>query len=436
MKPLRVVHVAHNFPPEFRGGVERLVESAALSQKAAGLDVSIVCGSERSKDEPTAETGDHCGVRTTRLYRGPAIRDPIDPFRADLAPLYEDFLRREKPDVVHVHHWANLGDDLVRRAVRNGARVVVTLHDFFTTCALYFRTPDGSTPCDLPQGPETCGPCVAARFHVGVEDVAGRVEMRRLAFLSELSAAAVATAPSEAHRAALLRFLPSPIDVRVVPIGSSPIAPARRKKPDGRLRVLHFGNLCRLKGVETLARAVERADPEAKAIDLRLVGDLVESDLDLGRATRASGYDAESLRAEAEAADVAAFPSNARETYGLTLDEALRLGLPVLVSDRGALAERIGTRGRVLPAGDVDSWAAELRRLADDPSALDALRSGAHAPLCDSDDFARRLIEIYDEVRDRPLPNVDLEDLMLRRLAAFERALGTLLAARAVRERS
>jgi hypothetical protein len=45
MTGLRVLHVLHNYPPEFRGGVERTVESAVRTQRALGYDVHVLCGS-------------------------------------------------------------------------------------------------------------------------------------------------------------------------------------------------------------------------------------------------------------------------------------------------------------------------------------------------------------------------------------------------------
>jgi glycosyltransferase involved in cell wall biosynthesis len=419
------VHALHNYPPEFRGGVERCVEAATAAQRALGHDVRVVAGSETTA--PAAERRDetHDGVRVHRLVRGPGLLDPIDPFRADHGPLYESVLEEFRPDVVHVHHWKNLGDDVARRAVLRGARVVVTLHDFHVSCALYFRIPDGRNLCALPQSGASCGACIDRALGVGeIEQVKLRVETRALAFAEELRAASIVTAPSAAHAAALRPHLPADVAVTPLSIGSAPSEPAPPRPRTGPLRVLHFGNLCRLKGVETLVDAIDVADPQGDGVALRLLGGVLEPDLRLGRATRLPAYDAEVLRREAADADVAVFPSFAAETYSLTVDEALRLGLPVIVSDRGAPAERVGERGIVVPAGDVGALAAVLRRLRDDPAALAALRAGRHASLETPSDFGRRAAELYERATASPPRPASLTALHHRRLAAYERTFG------------
>lgn len=429
MTARKILHVLHNYPPEFRGGVERSVENAARSQLKLGLDVRVVAGSETVLSDAERRDEKHEGVVVHRLYRGAGMRDPVDPFRADVAALYESVLDDFRPDVVHVHHWTNLGDDLVRRAVRRGARVVVTLHDFFTTCALYFRMPDGRTPCDLPQLPAYCGPCVSGTLGIGEpEQVKIRVENRRLAFEEELRAASVVTAPSRAHMANLAPLLPPDVSFEELPLGSEPLVPLPHTPRTGPLRVLHFGNLCRLKGVELLADAVEAADPGGSGIRLRLLGGVLEPDLRTGRGERLGGYSPEALRIEAADADVAVFPSYARETYSFAVDEALRLGLPVLVSDRGAMPERVGTRGKALPAGDVAAFAAELSRHMSDPGVAAAMRRGAHAPLATRDEFGVRAAEIYARAAAMPQKTVSLEALHLRRLVQFERTFGHVYA--------
>jgi hypothetical protein len=50
------------------------------------------------------------------------------------------------------------------------------------------------------------------------------------------------------------------------------------------------------------------------------------------------------------------------ETYGLVLDEARMLGVPVLATDLGAYPERVGGGGVLLPAGDVGGTARRARR--------------------------------------------------------------------------
>jgi glycosyltransferase involved in cell wall biosynthesis len=425
---MRILHAVHNYPPEFRGGIERVVESLVAAQVARGHSATVLAGSETSADAPAIRRETHDGVPVLRLLRGRGLRDPIDPFRAELGGLVETALAEARPEVLHVHHWFNLGSDLVRRAARRGVPSVVTLHDFYATCGLFFRLPDGATPCDLAQAASNCVPCIeAAQGSFDAEELAFRVTMRRSDLCAELSSAAALTAPSESHARSLLPHLPDGVRIEAVPPGSPSSAPAPRSAGGGPLRILHFGNLCRVKGVEFLIRALRVADPAGIMMQLVLAGPVVEAGLRTDGASLAGPFDAARLRSLAADADVAAFPSFARESYSLVVDEALRLGLPVLVSDRGALSERIGGRGMVLPAGDEKAWAAALAGLAREPAALERMRAAPHRPLSTPEEHAEKLLAVYASARIPGRASIDLETPLLSRLAHFEERLGDLV---------
>jgi glycosyltransferase involved in cell wall biosynthesis len=424
---LRILHAVHNYPPEFRGGVERVVEALAAAQASRGHQVVVLAGSEGSGDAPALRRESHAGVPVLRAVRGPGFRDPIDPFRAELGAVLEEALGEAAPDVLHVHHWFNLSNDLVRRAARRRIPSVVTLHDFYTTCGLFFRVPDGATPCDLEQSASACVPCIGDRAMFDAEETAFRVTMRKAAFDLELSCASAVTAPSRSHARAVGARLAPGLPIRVIPPGSPRTAAVDPTPRTGPLRVLHFGNLCRVKGVELLARAVAAADPAKTAVRLTLAGPFVEEGLDTGGAAWAGPFDAGALRALAADADVAAFPSFARESYSLVVDEALRLGLPVLVSDRGALGDRIGGRGIVLPAGDEAAWAAAIGGLARDPSAAVRLRAEMPGALVTPEESADAMLALYADAKVPAGAPDGIEAALLERLAHVERRVGDLV---------
>ncbi len=423
---MRIAHVVHNYLPEFRGGIELTVSRSAAGQRRAGHDVLVLCGTERTATEAHSEYTEHEGIRVIRLLRGPGLRDHVDPFRADLVPLYESAIASFAPHVVHVHHWLNLGDDLVRRAVRLGARGIVTLYDFYTTCALCFRVDAESAPCRRGQSEANCTPCIGTRFGTDGAEVAFRVGTRLRSFCAELEAASVVMAPSRSHARALTSLMPGCPEITVVPLGSDAVGPRPRTPREGRLRVLHFGNLCRLKGVAFLMDAARLADPGSDLIELRLAGGLVDAGLDLGDVWQYGPYDATRLQAIAAECDLAVFPSLAAESYSLVVDEALRAGLPVLVSDRGAMPERLGERGWVLPAGDLGAWSAALRLLACDRGRLASLAQGRGPDLTSWDDHCAANLANYEAALRAERRVVSLEPTLLRRVRHLELALGHL----------
>ncbi|GAB3446067.1 glycosyltransferase family 4 protein [Streptomonospora sediminis] len=88
------------------------------------------------------------------------------------------------------------------------------------------------------------------------------------------------------------------------------------------------------------------------------------------------------LAAAYSRADLLVLPSRA-ETYGMVAAEALARGIPVLVSDAGALPETVGTLpdgsapGIVVPADDPQALAAALRGWLTTPAQREHLRTAA-----------------------------------------------------------
>ncbi|MGH7150679.1 MAG: hypothetical protein ACREIU_08280, partial [Planctomycetota bacterium] len=100
--------------------------------------------------------------------------------------------------------------------------------------------------------------------------------------------------------------------------------------------------------------------------------------------------------------DLAVFPSFFLETHSFVVDEALDLGLPVLVSDRGAPRLRVGARGMVFPAGDARALRGILQGFLAEPPALERLRSGAPPPRVELEEHHAALREVYFQAAGRP----------------------------------
>ena len=426
---MHVLMVLHNYPPEFRGGVERSVESAAQGLIALGHRVSVLAGSERTAAEPHVLRETHAGVDVWRLIRENIFRTPMDPFDGGLVPFFEQSIATIKPDVVHIHHWWNLGDDLARRSVALGIPVVLSLHDFFTSCSLFFRMPDGVTHCTEPEGARACGPCLYKVYGVDERELGTLATARARAFRAEVAAAACVLAPSRSHGRRVSRYMGIPMPT-VLGLPTDELAPLPTEGtpfPAGPLRVLHFGNLSRLKGVELLVDAVEQADPSGSAIELTLAGELVDRDLRLGRARHVGAFDHEQVRTLAARADVAVFPSLASESYGMVVDEALRLGLPVVVSDRGALAERMGLRGLSVSVDSAEPLALLFKRLLEHPEMLAQARAASAGTLESARTHAEKLLATYESARKQRLPVVDVQTPLLERIERHRRRTAEMI---------
>ena len=88
------------------------------------------------------------------------------------------------------------------------------------------------------------------------------------------------------------------------------------------------------------------------------------------------------------------------EGFGIPVLEAMTIGVPVVVSNRGALPEVAGDAAQIVDADDVEGLAAAMKRYLDDPSAsARAVERGfARARHYSWDASAARLLERYRQL--------------------------------------
>jgi glycosyltransferase involved in cell wall biosynthesis len=387
---VKVALVTQQFAPELEGGTERVVAAQARALRAAGHQPRVVCGTARAHAGTDVEHSSVAGLQVARLPRRDSERFDLGCAWPRLAELAREAARG--CDLAWVHHWSTLGSGLVR-AFALDMPVVLWLHDAFAACPRFFRaSPIAGLACPRADELAPCVTCLAAavpeRTHAWL---AGELAGRRSSFRDECLAAARVVAPSAflARRlaaslgleAGAIRVLPH---CAWMPERTLPALPREPWSPSRPLRVLHCGHLSRAKGILDLVHALSSLPRGSARLDL--AGSVLEDDLRSAVLSSSAGldvrfhgaYDSQRLEELALQADLAAFPSRLEESYGLVVDEACDLGLPVWVSERGALPERLAARGgagRVLPAGDPAAWTRAFAELLERPATLAAERA-------------------------------------------------------------
>ncbi len=408
---LKILHLLHGFPPEHDGGTELYVARLAGALADHGEDVVIAAGSYTDQyDGFTEGPATMEGVRVLRVSQRGLYAERWD--RGD-APQVElevrALLERERPDVVHVHHWIRLTRVLADCVRAAGIPVVLTLHDFYTTCPRITRVREGAAFCERTLSVASCLHCVPREDWVGDDIVALQIERFRNDMARELELASALIAPSHAHARALAGFAGVELErIEVVPhasLGRRPLsrAGAAWSPSSGRaLRVAHWGHLLPFKGAHLLLEAV-RATGRSDAFEVVLWGRADEPGYAARLAELSEGLHVERRETfgrddlVAMRADLAVFATMAHESFSFVLDEAFELGVPVLASDRGALPERIDQRGVTFPPGDVASLAGLLCRALDQPDWLAGMRADPYTPLA-FERHAREIRAIYDRV--------------------------------------
>lgn len=410
---MRIVHAVHNFPPEFVGGTEAYLAALVKEQRARGDEPIVIAGSEVAGVERIEES--YAGVRVVRLRHDPSRgeRFGVEHSFPRLAESIDALLAELAPDVVHVHHWFHLAAPIVSLAKARGLRAILSLHDYFALCPRFFLVrPDGEFCGDLSPIPRArCRDCV--RPDIGLDDAAldRDFDARAAFFTAEFLAADHRLAPSKVAAAMFARseILGTVPSIDVLPLGllepfdRDEIA-RRAVDENGKLRLVFFGNVATVKGLDDLIAAIDRLTPTARGkIVLRVLGRATDDALEARLREAASRfslireptYDRARLARLPAEADLAVFPSRAAETYSLVVDEALALGFPLLVTDRGAMAERAGGAALVVKPGAIAEIASCLEKLAKYRDLLDDLRRATKRQRFTITDHAKRLSAIY-----------------------------------------
>ncbi|MEW6741199.1 MAG: glycosyltransferase [Planctomycetota bacterium] len=426
---MRVLQVAHGFPPEVVGGTERYVETLCRGLLAAGHDVRVVAGSLRYTGRTETETIEQDGLTVVRLRRGDLYFDSWDKaYHPHLERLLEAEFEAFRPALVHVHHWVRLTSTVVRTAARAGVPAVATMHDLYLTCPRVFRVREETVLCERELSAESCLRCVPRWTFQGDDEIRSSIEAYRDDVAGEAACLRVAIAPSLSHAAHLDRFQPALRGkLQVIPHPSlTAIAPAKRSAPGEKLRVACWSHLHPLKGQHLLLQALSRlGQPDRVAVDL--YGDAFLDDYRERLHHLAEGFDVTFrgpyLPADLSRSviDVAVIPTMARESYSFILDEAAALGPPVLAADAGALAERATERVRLFRRGDPTDLALKLQELIDDEPRRRRMERAPPPPTVSLQEHTARVLKIYERAVQEGAPLPPQDDARQRLLREWER---------------
>ena len=315
-----------------------------------------------------------------------------------------EIAERERPLVAHFHNTLPLVSPAGYAAVRRaGGAVVQTLHNYRHGCPSGLLLRDGK-PCEACLGRAVAWPAI-----------------RHGCYRTSRPASATVAAMLTAHRA--LGTFRHGVDAYV-----APSAFAREKlaaagldaaqihvKPhflaedpgagrgDGGF-ALYAGRLSEEKGIRVMLDAWAEI---GAALPLVVVGDgplapEVEAAARRGDGVTFAGpLPKAEVLAQMQAAALLLVPSDAYETFGLTIIEAFAGGTPVVASRRGPRPDLIahGHNGFLFEPGDAGALAAQIRRWLDQPQRHDAFRHAARTTFeqrFTAETNYARLLEIYE----------------------------------------
>lgn len=323
-------------------------------------------------------------------------------------------LDRIRPDVVHFHHYANIGLDLISevRKYNTAIRLIVTLHEYLAICHNYgTMVKTRSFALCGAASEEGCAACFP-----GIP--ASEFARRRQYILSHFAAVDRFIAPSQFLRRRYIDWGIPASRLAVVENGIEPVRPppARPCAPgEGRVVFGFFGQIHPFKGLLELLSAFDHlasfSSPAAAAIRLVIHGahlelnrpDYVAAFRELlarhrARVSFAGPYERRDQHRLMTAIDWVVVPSIWWENSPLVIQEAFAHRRPVLCGDIGGMAEKVrpGRDGFHFPAGNSAELAKLMVRVAEDEAVWNALQVTLRRPTTITESVARHL-EVYQD---------------------------------------
>ncbi|OBS52995.1 hypothetical protein A8B73_08375 [Methylosinus sp. 3S-1] len=338
-----------------RGGVATHVDDLAKRLDDEGFDVLLMKLGASRGDDITIET------RGASIYAPSLAALSI----ARHARTIEDFFAWARPEIIHVHSFVGLDWpstlSLMSIIERAAPGYFCTLHDYTALCHRHHLvTPQGDYCAE--RRIDICRACVAAdKEHAPIVDPAER-EARYGAFYEKAKSI---FAPSRDAAARLAHAYPN-VRTELRPHVYAPPALREPEPPiDAPLRIAVIGAITLHKGARLLHALALDARRRDLPLRYRIIGSSVlKSELEDEGVVETGHYpseDAGLALVEQWRPHFAFFPSIWPETFCYTLSLALAAGVPPVVFDIGAPAERL----RELDQGQILDLA-----LAETPAAL------------------------------------------------------------------
>lgn len=374
MGPVCIVVHAH---PDFsKGGGETAAWREFATLRDAGCEVSLVAAAELAGDgEPILEHGPNEFLFSTRGMTDDRL------FWADIADRQAlvRFLARQPARVFHFHHLWRIGLDLVTELMeaRPDARFVVTLHELLSICAHHgqmIRT----------RGRELCRAAVPTQCAACFPEHAPRhFVLRRAIFLKTLRRFDAVVYPSAFLRQRYRDWGLAPAQEVLLEnyLGDVLADYPRRQDPDPELagHFAFFGQPTPFKGLDVLLRGFALAAGARPGLTLSIFGCEREDVLGMfpglsssidqaGSALSFFGrYDQADVLDLMQGAGWIVVPSIWWENSPVVIQEAMRAGTPLIVSDIGGMAEKVrpGLDGLHFRRGSPLDLARVLRQAAD-----------------------------------------------------------------------
>jgi glycosyltransferase involved in cell wall biosynthesis len=416
----RLLFVCHNHPSIQAGGVQGYALALHDAIKRQGrLEPVFVARTGPPATEPrhnltTPFTSVAADPNQYLFYTDLSGYDWLygrSPEKEHLTRFFAEFLRSQRPDIVHFQHTLFIGYDVLR-VTRNAlpdVPIVYTLHEYLPIChrdGQMVRT-IANELCDE-ESPRRCHECFP-------ETSSAEFRARKRFIQSHLRLVDLFITPSEHSRDRYVEWGIPADKIRVEACPSPSVEPREEADERPRNRFGFFGQFTPYKGADVLLEAMdvlgERFDGhlffhggnlETQRPDFKA---RFEKLLERTRNTVTFGgpYERRDLGDLMGNVDWVVVPSIWWETGPLVVHEAFQCRRPVICSDIGGMSEKVtdNVNGLHFRRANPTSLAEKMRRAASEPGLWEQLRCGIPS-VPSMDEHAEVMVSFYDALLERP----------------------------------
>lgn len=392
---MRILHYSLGFPPYRTGGLTKFCMDLMNQQMQIGHEVALMWPGQMKlfkKETVVRQRKSQNGIGSFEIinplpvpYDEGIIDIPEFTARCDKV-VFVNFLRNNRPDIIHVHTLMGLHKEFMEAAKERGIKTVFSIHDFFPICPKVTMFREGNvcssakscekcplcnltalsmkkifllqTPlyCSLKdsrimkslrqkhRGQYLCGEAVAAKDNRITRNTAVDYQELRAYYGSIIALFDKVHANSTVTSDVFSKYFEY-VDIEVLQITHSDIKDNRWRKeflPD-KLRLAYLGPGRESKGFFLLKAALDELwleNKRAEKVDDRSDGyrdfelNIYFKPQEMSPYMKVHGrYTYDQLENIFHTTDVLVAPSIGYETFGYTVLEALSYGIPVIVND-------------------------------------------------------------------------------------------------------
>lgn len=345
------------------------------------------------------ETGEHI-----ETFSFSAVLSPWQVTCQEREKAFVSILNRYNISTVHFHHLIGHVPSLVEVCKTLGVPSVMTFHDYYAICHKFTLLSFKGNYCKPDEISQSqCDVCLWNSHQI----LPGGQSTRRAVWDQILASSDSLIFNTKGSQELTERIYPSVAthsNINVLPVPTLLQASARERSENSALplKVAILGNFASHKGGDVISRVIPLL--EKHAIEFHIFGRVdggyfwLNDHKALPQVFVHGGFDPGQIPEEIYSCHVSLHTSIWPETYCLTLSEAWDCGLVPIVSDIGALGERVthGVNGIKIPADSEGALFTVLLQLKDNPALLDNYRNNAvNAPIARTDTHIAGLNAIY-----------------------------------------